>query len=91
VKDYLEREGINPNELARRAGVRNDHTYGLAHYDRRTIPVDVARKLAHTMGLRGFELAPALGIYPGLGGEEVYGDLLDDYVAEAPAEGPKAS
>jgi hypothetical protein len=38
------------------------------------------------MGLRAYELAPALGIWPGPEGEDMYGDLLGPYGGKTPED-----
>ena|SRR5918993_1068656 len=86
IGDYLKTEGISGLEFAKRARIKHDFIYGITRYGQYAIPADVARKIAKAMGLRGFELAPALGIYPGPHGEETYGDLLGEYGGETPED-----
>jgi transcriptional regulator with XRE-family HTH domain len=86
VAGYLEREGISALELAKRASISHNYVYGPTSYDQQTIPADAARKLAKAMGLRGYELAPVLAIYPSPDGEEMFGDVLSEYGGFTPNE-----
>ena len=85
VAAHMEAKGENAVEFARRAGVDKNLVYGLTRYNQETIPADAARKIAKAMALRGFELAPALGIFPGPDGEpvdEFYGRKFGQYGGE---------
>jgi hypothetical protein len=66
--------------------VDQNYVYGIASYGQQTIPADVARKVAKAMGLRCYELAPVLAIYPGPDGEEVHGEVLGEYCGPTPDE-----
>jgi DNA-binding Xre family transcriptional regulator len=85
IADYLETMDMNAFELANKAGISHGFVYGPAAYDSQTLPAEAARKLAHAMGMRGQELAPALGVWPGPEGEEMsefYGRDFSQYGAE---------
>jgi hypothetical protein len=70
VAAHMEAEDENAVQFARRAGVNQNLIYGITRYNQQTIPAEAARKIAKAMGLRAYELAPALGIYKGpYGGE----------------------
>jgi transcriptional regulator with XRE-family HTH domain len=86
IANYLEGEGISALELSKRAGVEHEYVYNAARYDQQTLPADVARKVAKAMGLRGYELAPVLAIYPDPDGEAVYADVLVEYGGPTPDE-----
>jgi transcriptional regulator with XRE-family HTH domain len=86
VAEHMEEEGENAVQFARRAGVNQNLIYGITRYNQQTIPAEAARKIAKAMGIRAYEMAPALAIYPGPDGEEMYGDLLGSYGGETPED-----
>jgi ribosome-binding protein aMBF1 (putative translation factor) len=86
VRDHLDREGISGTEFAKRAGVSHNHIYGLINYGQQTVPADVARKLAREMGFRGFEFAPALGLYKAPDGEMMLDELVGRYGGSTPED-----
>jgi ribosome-binding protein aMBF1 (putative translation factor) len=64
VREYLDKSGLNANELARRADVPPPIVYGFRCRGKRSCRAPHAEKLARAMGVAPSEFAPALAVYP---------------------------